>query len=118
MRLFNAVVGTDWSLDDMNKAAERVFNVMRALHVRQGRNRKHDESAIPYFEQPANWPDEPGPQTIDVNKFLDLLDRFYKLRGWDKDTGCPTRAKLEALGLKDIADGLANKKRDGGKHGT
>ncbi len=110
VRLFNAVVGTDWSLDDMNKAAERVFNVMRALHVRQGRNRKHDESTIRYFEQSANWPDEPGPQTIDVNKFLDLLDRFYKLRGWDKDTGCPTRAKLEALGLKDIADGLTNKR--------
>ena len=105
VRLFNAVVGTDWSLDEMNKAAEKVFNVMRAIHVRQGRTRQHDESVIPYFEQPAMWPDEPGPQTIDANKFIDLLGRFYKVRGWDSN-GCPTRAKLEALGLKDIADGL------------
>jgi aldehyde:ferredoxin oxidoreductase len=105
VRLFNAVVGTDWSLDEMNKAAEKVFNVMRSIHIRQGRTRKHDESVIPYFEQPAMWPDEPGPQTIDVNKFLDLLNRFYRLRGWDTN-GCPTRAKLEALGLEDIADGL------------
>jgi aldehyde:ferredoxin oxidoreductase len=51
------------------------------------------------------WPEEPVPQRIDVNKFLDLLDRFYQLRGWDSN-GRPTRAKLEELGLKDIADGL------------
>jgi aldehyde:ferredoxin oxidoreductase len=105
VRLFNAVVGTNWSMDEMNKAAEKVFNVMRAIHIRQGRTRKHDESVIPYFEQPTQWSEEPGPQTIDVNKFLDLLGRFYKVRGWDSD-GCPTRAKLEALGLKDIADEL------------
>jgi aldehyde:ferredoxin oxidoreductase len=92
-------------MDEMNKAAEKVFNVMRAIHIRQGRTRKHDESVIPYFEQPTQWSEEPGPQTIDVNKFLDLLGRFYKVRGWDSD-GCPTRAKLEALGLKDIADEL------------
>ncbi len=105
VRLFNAVVGTDWSLDEMNKAAEKAFNVMRAIHVRQGRTRKDDESVIPYFEQPAMWPEEPVPQTIDANKFIDLLNRLYKLRGWDSN-GCPTRAKLESMGLKDIADGL------------
>jgi aldehyde:ferredoxin oxidoreductase len=106
LRLFNAVVGTDWSPDEMNKAAERVFNVMRALHVRQGRKRKDDESVIRYFEQPAFWPDEPGPQTIDTDQFLDLIDRYYLLRGWEKSSGRPTRAKLEELGLKEIADGL------------
>ncbi len=115
VRIFNAVVGTDWSMDDMNKAAERAFNVMRALHVRQGRGRHHDESVIRYFEQPANWPDEPGPQTIDTNRFLDLMDRFYLLRGWDKNTGRPTRAKLAELGLEDIAEGLEKKIDAGGR---
>lgn len=107
VRLFNAVVGTDWSMDELNKAAEKAFNVMRAIHVRQGRTRHHDESVIPYFEQPANWPDEPGSQTIDSNKFLELLDRYYALRGWDNGTGSPTPAKLEELGLSDIAKGIA-----------
>jgi hypothetical protein len=30
------------------------------------------------------------------------------LIGWDVNTGWPTRAKLEELGLKDIADELAS----------
>ncbi len=36
-----------------------------------------------------------------------MLDEYYSVRGWDKETGCPTRAKLEMLDLKDIADELA-----------
>lgn len=35
-----------------------------------------------------------------------MLDEYYELRQWDKETGWPTRAKLEELGLKDAADEL------------
>jgi aldehyde:ferredoxin oxidoreductase len=107
VNLFNAVVGTNWTLGDMHKAAERVFNVMRALHVRQGRTRAHDESVIQYFTQPSMWVNEPGPTAIEPEKFKALLERYYELRGWDKTTGWPTRAKLEELDLKDVADELA-----------
>jgi aldehyde:ferredoxin oxidoreductase len=34
-------------------------------------------------------------------------DIFYDLLGWDRKTGSPTRAALEKLGLKDVADKLA-----------
>ncbi len=108
LRQFNAVVGTDWTLDDMHKACERVLNLERAIRVRQGRTRANDESVIPFFEQPAPFPDEPGPQTLEVSKFKELMDRYYVLRGWDNGTGWPTRAKLEELGLKYVADELAS----------
>jgi aldehyde:ferredoxin oxidoreductase len=107
VRFFNAVVGTNWTLDDMHKACERAFNVMRALHVRQGRTRAHDESVIPYFQQPARFPDERPLQELDVRKFRELLERYYKLHGWDTATGWPTRAKLIELGLRDVANELA-----------
>jgi aldehyde:ferredoxin oxidoreductase len=35
-----------------------------------------------------------------------MLDDYYGLRGWDKETGIPTRKTLEELDLKDIADEL------------
>lgn len=35
-----------------------------------------------------------------------MLDDYYETRGWDKKTGNPTRAKLESLGLKSVADEL------------
>ena len=35
-----------------------------------------------------------------------MLDEYYQWRGWEKDTGFPTRTKLEELDLKDVADQL------------
>ena len=29
---------------------------------------------------------------------------FYKVEGWDSETGYPTRRTLEALGMKHVAD--------------
>lgn len=91
--------------DDLYTAAARCFNILRALHVKQGRTRQDDESVIPYFvNQPSYHPSEI--QTLDVTKFRALLDNYYTRRGWDKATGYPTRATLEGLGLKDVADEL------------
>ncbi|HIH96475.1 MAG TPA: hypothetical protein HA348_03160 [Thermoplasmata archaeon] len=105
-RLYSAVTGVERSFKDLYKDAERCFNLMRAIHVRQGRTRKHDESVIPYYEQPDFQPKANTPHTIDPNKFRSLMDKYYERRGWDKCTGWPTREKLEELGLKDVADEL------------
>ena len=35
-----------------------------------------------------------------------MLKEYYAERGWNPETGAPTRAKLEALGLGYIADQL------------
>lgn len=44
---------------------------------------------------------------LDRGRFEALKDKYYKLAGWDVKTGWPTRARLEELGMKDVADGLA-----------
>ena len=35
-----------------------------------------------------------------------MKDEFYLLRGWDVATGLQTRAKLDELGLHDVAMAL------------
>jgi len=35
-----------------------------------------------------------------------MLDEYYMYKGWDPKTGLQTRAKLEELGLADVADVL------------
>jgi aldehyde:ferredoxin oxidoreductase len=35
-----------------------------------------------------------------------LVDAFYAVCGWDKETGIPAREKLVGLGLEEIADDL------------
>jgi aldehyde:ferredoxin oxidoreductase len=44
---------------------------------------------------------------LDRARFERLKDSYYKLVGWDVNTGWPTRTKLEELGMKDVADDLA-----------
>jgi len=49
-------------------------------------------------------PDGPAKGQV-VNLDL-MLDEYYEARGWDKNTGFPTREKLEELDLKEVADDL------------
>jgi aldehyde:ferredoxin oxidoreductase len=112
-RMISAMTGLDMDVDKLAKAGERIWNLYRAIMVkRENRSRDDDTLNDPYFRKPivchmgsatglVNGP-------IDKAKFEVLKDRYYKLRGWDINTGRPTRAKLEELGLKDIADELAS----------
>ena len=42
-------------------------------------------------------------ESLDKEKFTKMLEEYYVLRGWDKDTGIPSRSTLEKYGLGDIA---------------
>lgn len=43
-------------------------------------------------------------QAIDRSIFEQAKDEFYELRGFDPETGWPTRETLNRLDLADIAD--------------
>ena len=88
---------------ELDRAGERIWNQLRAMDVRNfGRNRTIDESTIDGFM----YPGKDDGVMLDREKFLTLLDKYYELSGWDLSNGYPTRAKLEQLGLSDIADKL------------
>ncbi len=104
-KLFGPLTGLDISTSDLEKAGERIKNLDRALHIRNyNRSRKIDSSAEWLFE----YPEKSDGTKLDMAIFDTILDSYYENRGWDKTTGCPTRAKLEELGLKDVADKLDN----------
>jgi aldehyde:ferredoxin oxidoreductase len=102
-RLFSACTGYDMSETELDRAGERIWNQLRAIDVKNfGRNRSIDESTIDGFM----YPGKDDGVMLDREKFLTLLDKYYELSGWDLANGYPTRAKLEQLGLSDIADKL------------
>jgi aldehyde:ferredoxin oxidoreductase len=110
--LLSAMTGLDVDVDKLAMAGERIWNLRRAIMVkRENRTRENDTLNEPYFKKAITCPTGSatglvnGP--IDKAKFEALKDRYYELRGWDVNTGWPTRAKLEELGLKDVADELA-----------
>jgi hypothetical protein len=104
---FNAATGMNWTTTQCHQHAEKVFNLMRAVHIRQGRTRANDESVIRYFTDIASGASAYEQRNLNKAEFQALLSRYYALRGWDPVTGIPTRTKLVSLGLTDVADGLA-----------
>ena len=39
---------------------------------------------------------------MERDKFEAMKDEYYTLRGWDKQTGAPTKEKMAELGLADL----------------
>ncbi len=102
-RLFSIGTGIETSEQQLDKAGERIFNLLRAIDIRNcDRDRKVDESTIDGFM----YPGKDDGVMMDRDKFLKLLDKYYELRNWNKRNGWPTRAGLEELGLKEVADEL------------
>ena len=102
-KLFSICTGYDVSEKELDRSGERIWNQLRAIDVRNfQRSRAIDESTIDGFM----YPGKDDGVMLDREKFLTLLDKYYELSGWDITDGCPTRAKLEELGLKDVANEL------------
>ena len=100
-QVFSAATGIEKTIDDLMKDASRIVNLERAIMVRMGRRRENDTFNEYYF----NHPDKRG-NPIDRAAWEKVKDDFYAYVGWDPKTGIPTRAKLEELDLKDVADTL------------
>ncbi len=99
----NVSTGWDMNVDELKLAGERIANLRMAFEVREGNN-----PAKRYV--PARVSGEAalaeGPHT-GVRLDVDTLQRDYlEACGWDLQTCRPGRAKLEELGLADVADVL------------
>lgn len=98
-QILKTVTGLDYSIDDLLKASERVWNLTRAFWFREvddfGRN--HDMPPGRFLKEPV--PTGEGQGKILTKEQADwLLNEYYKLRGWDEN-GKPIKEKLEELDL-------------------
>jgi aldehyde:ferredoxin oxidoreductase len=106
-KLFSAATGTKMSTKDLEKCGERIYNLDRALHIKNyKRNRKVDETIGWVFE----LPEKTDGSRLNKEIFNRFVDTYYELRGWNKTNGYPTREKLEELGLVEMANVLYKEK--------
>jgi aldehyde:ferredoxin oxidoreductase len=109
-KLLSACTGYDVGEEELDRAGERIWNQLRAIDVRYfGRDRAIDESTLDGYAYPARE----DSVVLDRERFLALLTKYYELCGWNPANGWPTRARLEELGLGDVASGLEHKGRLG-----
>jgi aldehyde:ferredoxin oxidoreductase len=96
--LLQAATGWDITGDDVQRIGERIVNLERLLIAREGITRQEDTLPIRFLQEPM--PEGSGPSTGSVLELEAMLDEYYVARGWDQETGLPTRAKLRELDLR------------------
>ena len=109
-KLISAATGWKLTGKELVKIGERIINLEKAFNSREGMTRKDDRLPDRFTKEPL----VEGPGKGSVVELDIMLDEYYDYKGWDKATGLQKRAKLEELGLKDVADGLEATKKLGG----
>ena len=124
-KIYSAVVGKDVGEVEMYRIGERIFNLQRAILVREG-HRGKDADILPKFNHriplrhTEHNPDcllpGKGGETItrkgsvvEKDGFERMRDEYYNLRDWDVASGLQTASKLHQLGLEDVAEDLSKR---------
>jgi aldehyde:ferredoxin oxidoreductase len=118
----NAVTAKELSFVDGIQIGRKIWNLVRAIFVMQGRNRDiekfsgymykpgascaHNQPSLPVYDGAEwNWKN-----CSDLYLSEEGVERwktaFYDVEGWNPGTGYPKRETLEGLGLRHIADTL------------
>jgi len=124
-RVLSAITGKETDEAGLNKIGERIFNLQRAILLRQGWPGRQGDRLMDYLhEEPLEFvffnPDciVPGKNgevvsrkgaKVDRADFENLKNEYYGLRGWDIESGLPTEKKLHELGLNDVAADLKSR---------
>lgn len=101
---YEALTGWPLTPDEALIMAERIANLQRAFNVRHGFKPKMDLDISPrLLEAPADG----GNKGKTVAPFFeDAVKEYNRQKGWDWDTGRPSRSKLEGLGLEEVSRDL------------
>jgi aldehyde:ferredoxin oxidoreductase len=123
-QLYTAITGRETDEFGLHEIGARIFNLQRAIQLRQGWAGRKDDRLLDYlFKVPLRKGElfisrdclMPGPDgavisregcKVDREGFEKLKDEYYTLRGWDAASGLPLRSKLEELRLGDVAADL------------
>lgn len=100
VELINSACGYSWKLADMMRAGERGWTIKRAINNRLGLRAYSDQLPElllkPYSDDIRGFAPE----------FDEMLQAYYRARGWDPETGYPTREKLIELNMEWLLEAL------------
>jgi aldehyde:ferredoxin oxidoreductase len=99
--LLNAQLGLDLTTEDLMRSGERAWNLKRAINNRMGLTRANDKLPKAFLE-----PYKEGGAAGFTPDLQAMLAAYYQARGWDWETGKPTREKLVELGLEIVVKDL------------
>jgi aldehyde:ferredoxin oxidoreductase len=120
-KFWNAATGQKLSFADCMEIGHKIFTLDRAIWNIQGRTREMETfpdyiydrggggNILPMFMD-GEWKYASGQgRKLDRAKFEDFKARFYKFEGYNPETSYPTRATLEKMNMKKVADVMQSK---------
>ncbi len=123
-RILTAATGIRYDEESLNVIGERIFNLQRAVMLREGHHPAADDLL------PEEWHTTPltshvadprcmvpGPggrpvsrigSSLPLREYKRARDEFYDIRGWDISSGLQSRSLLVSLGLLEVYGELAD----------
>ncbi|KPJ58389.1 MAG: hypothetical protein AMJ42_03350 [Deltaproteobacteria bacterium DG_8] len=97
-------IGLDISSQEVFEVGERITTIERMFIAREGVRREDDFPPERYFK-PLEWTEGVNEDLknirLDRGCFNTMLDEYYKLHGWDIETGIPLPETVGRLGLDE-----------------
>ncbi|MCD6176571.1 MAG: aldehyde ferredoxin oxidoreductase family protein [Candidatus Cloacimonetes bacterium] len=92
--MLNIVTGMNYTEDELLKVGTRIYNLERKYNSEAGFTRKDDMLPARFLEEELSE----GASRYRVVHLDEMLDRYYKLRGWDEN-GIPSEEIKKELGI-------------------
>lgn len=99
----SAVTGWDLTPEEAKRAGLRAVNLMKAFNLRAGITRELDRPSTRYRSTPVDGPSK-GKNILPY--WEKMLNNYYRLMGWDAETGKPLPETLQKLCLEHIIKDL------------
>ncbi len=100
----NAVTGWDTDIQELMTVGARRVNLMKAFNAREGFTREEDK--LPQrLHQPLVGGVSDG-LYVTEDEIERAKDLYYRMAGWDVETGNPTADRYRELGLGWVADSV------------
>ncbi len=87
--------------DSVSRFAQRVETLIRLFNINEGVTRNDDVLPPRFWETETVGPSKGMKSFIDQADFEKSLDKYYELRGWNRD-GVPTKDTIKNLGLDSL----------------
>lgn len=100
--IVQAITGWDVTTWELMKVGERGTTLARAFNVLAGLTREDDNFPKRMHEGFTSGPLEGV--VVGEDRLEDAKSIYYEMMGWDKETGVPTRGRLQELGIEWVAD--------------
>jgi aldehyde:ferredoxin oxidoreductase len=99
----SAVTGWDLTPEEAKRVGLRAVNLLKAFNIRTGVTRDLDCPSARYGSTPINGPSEG--QSI-MPHWEKMLENYYSLMGWSRETGRPLPKTLKDLSLEHVIKDL------------